>query len=217
MSLNQAIINQSIALSALAQSIRCVQQLAWKGQTSDADLRAVVSSLTAVDSPSAASVYGGSFELNSGLRLLSRQLDPKDKDKDPEFVNLAINVIALQAQLQKDQAIMARLGSEIDTLSTRYQDETIYSEEEGLNQLLQDCSTIYQNTLSKMALRIQVRGEPHHLQKPEVQFRVRASLLAAIRAVFLWRQSGGSRWHFLFKKKTLIEGIRYLIANPIKE
>ncbi len=214
---NNPILNQSIALSALSQAIRCVQNLAWKGQTNESDLRAIVASLLKVDAPTTVSVYGGSFELNSGLRLLSRQLDPTDKDKDPEFVNLAINVIALQDQLQKDSAIMARLGSEIDVLSTRYQDEGYLSDADKFESLLEDCSDVYKNTLSKMAFRIQVRGEPSYLQRPDIQYRVRSALLAAVRAVFLWRQSGGSRWHFLFKKKKLLEAARALITNPVRD
>ncbi|XMR37004.1 DUF489 family protein [Escherichia coli] len=41
--------------------------------------------------------------------------------------------------------------------------------------------------------RIQVAGTPLFLQQPLVQHKVRALLLAGIRACVLWRQLGGSR------------------------
>jgi high frequency lysogenization protein len=41
--------------------------------------------------------------------------------------------------------------------------------------------------------RIMVNGDPAHLNNPENANRIRALLLAGIRAAMLWRQSGGGR------------------------
>ncbi|TQV84462.1 high frequency lysogenization protein HflD [Aliikangiella coralliicola] len=217
MSFNEKIIDQCIALAGLAQSVRVVQNLAWKGQTSESDFKAVIASLLRIDAVSAAGVYNGSFEVSSGLRILNQQLDPQHRDKDPEFVNLAINVMSLQTQLDRNQKLMDVLTQRIQQLSTEYSDQAFYSEEGLFADLVNGCSETYKQTLSRLPNRIQVKGEPKFLKIPENQARVRAALLAAIRACFLWRQSGGSRWHFLFRKKQLLEGIRHLIASPVKE
>jgi len=217
MSNNQPVIDQCIALAGLSQAVRIVQHVAWKGQTNSTDFKAVLASLLRIDAPSAAAVYGGSFEVSTGLRILSHQIDPTHKDKDPEFVNMVINIMALQQQLNKDKKLMAVLSARIEQMTTRFQDLNFYNDETNFDQLIEDCSDTYKQTLSKLNDRIQVKGEPKFLKQPEIQAQVRAALLAAIRACFLWRQAGGSRWHFLFKKKDLLKGTRFLINNPIRE
>ncbi len=217
MSINQKTIDQCIALAGLTQAVRVVQHIAWKGNTNDTDFKAVLASVLRIDANSAAAVYGGSFELTSGLRYISRQIDPAHSDKDPEFVNLVINIMSLQSQIQKDKQLMQQLGEQTNNLSSRFSDLEFYSNEEIFESLLSAFSQAYQQTISKLPNRIQVKGQPTYLKQPGNQNRVRAALLAAIRACFLWRQSGGSRWHFLFNKKALLENINYLIANPLKE
>lgn len=217
MSINQKVIDQCIALAGLTQAIRTVQNIAWKGTTNDTDFKAVLASILRIDATSAAAVYGGSFEVSSGLRFLSKQIDPRHKEKDPEFVNLVINVMTLQSQLNNNQALMQKLAEETNTLSTKFLDLEFYTNDDLFEELIESTSKAYEKTLSQLPNRIQVKGEPQYLKIHANQIRVRASLLAAIRACFLWRQSGGSRWHFLFKKGVLLEGIQYLVANPIKE
>lgn len=217
MSLNQNIIDQCISLAGIAQSVRSVQHIAWKGQTNPTDLKAVVGSLLRVDASSAAAVYGGSFEVSTGLRLLSNQLDPQHRDKDPEFVSLMINVMTLQNQLSKNSTLMQTLTEEVNRLSYAFGKHDIYADDAMFEMLINRCSNVYQMTLSRLSNRIQVKGDPNFLKPEFNQSQVRAALLAAIRSCFLWRQSGGSRWHFLFKKKDLLAGFKLLLSNPIKE
>lgn len=217
MSINQKTLDQAIALAGLTQSIRVVQHIAWKGATNDTDFKAVLNSILRIDAKSAADVYAGTFEVSTGLRFLNQQLDPQNKEKDPEFVNLVINVISLQGQLEKNKALMQKLGEKTQLLSNQFLDSDFYTNDELFEKLIDSCSETYKETLSKLTNRIQVKGEPKYLKEDQNQQRVRAALLAAIRACFLWRQSGGSRWHFLFNKKALLEAIRYLISNPTRE
>ncbi|MCW8878039.1 MAG: high frequency lysogenization protein HflD [Kangiellaceae bacterium] len=216
MSNQQNTIDQCIALAALSQSVRCVQNVAWKGQTNPTDAKAVLTSLLSVTASSTAAVYEGSFELSSGLRLLGHQIDPQHKDKDPEFVNLAINVITIQQQLVSDKRLLNSLTEQIDRLSQEFNREAVYTQDDAYEDFINRCSDIYKQTLSKLPTRIQVKGEPRHLQQSDNQALVRALLLSAVRACFLWRQKGGSRWHFLFRKKLLLTGIKHLISNPVR-
>lgn len=217
MSINQNTIDQCIALAGLAQSVRIVQHIAWKGSTNSTDFKAVIASILRTEAKSTAAIYHGSFEVSTGLRLLSHQLDTQHKDKDPEFINIAINVIALQAQLQKNKKLLNLLTTKIDALSNKYSTEDLYNNDELFEEVVEACSDAYKQTLSKLSNRIQVKGEPQFLKQKVNQNYVRAALLAAIRSTFLWRQLGGSRWHFLFNKKALLQTIKHLMANPIKE
>ncbi len=216
MNINPQSIDQTIALAGLAQSIRIVQNIAWKGETSETDFKAVIGSLLRINAESAIAVFGGSFEVSTGLRLLKQQLDTANHSKDPEFVAIAINVITLQRQLESNSKVMNLLTSKISALSTRYSDLNYYQDEHLFEQILQQSSTAYEETVSTLSNRIQIKGEPKYLKQKENQEKVRAALLCAVRSAFLWRQSGGSRWHFLFKKKAILEAASYLLTNPQK-
>ena len=214
MSINQASIDQTVALAGLAQSIRIVQNVAWKGDANPTDFKAIAASLIRVNAPSAIAVYDGTFEVSTGLRLLKQQLDTKNPNKDPEFVALAINLINLHKQLSNNTQLLDRLSDYITKLSNQYGEVNFHQDEDIFSQLLADFSDAYKQTISKLPNRIQVKGEPKYLKIDANQIKVRAALLCAIRSIFLWRQSGGSRWHFFFKKKSILESVNYLISNP---
>jgi high frequency lysogenization protein len=126
-----------------------------------------------------------------------------------------INVIMLQKTVSKQSSLMNQLTSKIEQLSQNFSDANTLDDDVAFENLVKECSTIYQQTLSQLPRRIQVKGEPKYLKQESNQIYVRAILLAAIRACFLWRQLNGSRWDFLLRKNKLIEALRYLIANPI--
>jgi len=217
MNIDQQTIDQTIALAGIAQSIRIVQHIAWKGKTSDTDFKAVVASLLRIDAESAIAVYGGSFEVNSGLRLIKQQLDTASNEKDPEFVGLIINLLSLHKQINSNGPLMEKLSARMNKLSNQHREQNYFNDDELFQQLLEDCSDAYQQTISKLPNRIQVKGEPKYLKSKDNQVRVRAALLCAIRSTFLWRQSGGSRWQFLFKKKSILQSVDYLLKNPRRE
>ena len=75
-------------------------------------------------------------------------------------------------------------------------------------QVLANLASIYSEHISPIGPRIQVAGTPIYLQQPLVQHKVRALLLAGIRATVLWRQVGGRRRHILFARKKLVAAAR---------
>ncbi|MDH5434340.1 MAG: high frequency lysogenization protein HflD [Gammaproteobacteria bacterium] len=217
MSIDKKVTDQCIALAAMAQSIRVVQNIAWKGTTNDTDFKAVLVSILKTQAPSAAAIYNGSFELSTGLRILNGYFDPLSGSKDPEFIHLAINLIVSNDQLNKTPKILNSLTKDINWLSEKFNTEDIYTDDEIYQNYITECSEVYKKTLSRLSHRIKVNGKPEHLKQSKNQDRVRAALLAGIRACVLWRQLGGTRWHFLFKKALLTENIKHLISNPIRE
>jgi high frequency lysogenization protein len=50
-----------------------------------------------------------------------------------------------------------------------------------------------------------VQGEPTFLQQSDNVNKIRALLLAGIRAAVLWRQKGGRRWQFIFQSNKILE------------
>ena len=65
-------------------------------------------------------------------------------------------------------------------------------------------------TVSTLGPRIIVRGDPALLARPESANRIRALLLAGIRAAVLWRQCGGTRVGLILGRRRLLEAARGL-------
>ena len=55
-----------------------------------------------------------------------------------------------------------------------------------------------------MGPKIQVNGNPTCLQQTQTQHKIRALLLAGVRATVLWRQIGGKRRQLMFSRKAMI-------------
>jgi high frequency lysogenization protein len=72
---------------------------------------------------------------------------------------------------------------------------------------------IYVDVISPLGPRIQVTGSPAVLQSPQVQSKVRASLLAGIRAAVLWHQVGGGRLQLMFSRSRLCAQAKQILAH----
>jgi len=214
MNLDQLQIDRAVALAGIAQSVRIVQHIAWKGETSATDFKAMIASLLRIKADTAIAVYGGSFELITGLRIVKQQLDTQNPNKDPELVGITIHLLSLHKQLLARPDIMDKLSQGIENLAKAYSDDSFYQDEVVFSKLLTDISDVYQSTISKIGNRVQVNGDPKYLKLQDNQNKVRAALLCAFRSIFLWRQSGGSRWQFLFGKKAILAAVDGLIKNP---
>jgi len=72
---------------------------------------------------------------------------------------------------------------------------------------------LYVQTLSRLAPRILVEGNPTYLQQSAQVDQIRALLLAAVRAAVLWRQLGGTQMRLLFRRRQYAMMARGLLAG----
>jgi high frequency lysogenization protein len=71
-------------------------------------------------------------------------------------------------------------------------------------QVIARFADIYHRTISELSPRVHVHGESTFLQQPDNVNRIRALLLAGIRAAILWQQKGGRRWQFIFQSNKML-------------
>jgi high frequency lysogenization protein len=194
-----------LALAGVFQAAGLVTELARHGQCDQEALNASLDSLFVFDPDTVEAVFGGPAGVRHGLRILLAQLDQPQR-RDLEQARYAIALIHHADKLRRDPKRLAGLGEELEQLE----------EKRSLYQLADysrsaQIARIYQAHISPVQPQILVRGEPLYLQNPQIAERIRALLLAGIRAAILWRQCGGSRWRLLLGRTRLSRIARELL------
>jgi high frequency lysogenization protein len=195
-----------IALAGLLQAIRLVQEMANNGHAESRPLAACIGSLFAFDADEAEQVYGGVSELGPGLRRVIAQLDGSDRDTGQ--TRIAMNLLHLERRFMAS-------GATVEAVRRTLED--IGRQREALGpthpNILVRLGELYAEQISTLGPRVLVQGNPVYLSQATLVGEVRATLLAALRAAVLWRQSGGSYWDFLVSRRRMVEIAREMLGD----
>lgn len=200
---------QLVALGAVFESAVLVDTLARTGQVSEPAVACLIGSLLVRNPPSTLDVYGGSdLNLRDGYRALVSALerDPASLQRDP--LRYALALLALERQLNKRDDMLQVMGSRLDQV--QQQVEHFGPTHENV---IANCGSLYQDTISTFRQRIQVQGDSRHLQQANNAAKIRALLLAGIRSARLWRQLGGHRWQLVFSRSKLLKELYPLLRG----
>ena len=151
-------------------------------------------------------MFGGELrDIREGLTALHSVMGKQGKPNDIEVLRYALNLVHLESRLNRKPEMLDIIGERIDQAR-----HTAAHFGYLHGNLVSNLASIYQDTISTFRLRIQVSGDPAILQQEENAARVRAALLAGIRAAVLWRQTGGRRWQLVFSRGRVVDMARKL-------
>ncbi|KAE8178067.1 high frequency lysogenization protein HflD [Photobacterium carnosum] len=201
-----SIYDRTIAFAGMCQAVKLVQDVARNGNCDSAALSTMLNSIMATDPSDTIGVYGSEADLRIGLESMVRDIDGSSSGN--EITRYLVGVMALERKLSARRDSMAQLGDRVGTLKRQTVHFNLLDE-----QMLSNIASIYLDIISPLGPRIQVSGTPAQLQLPNVQHRVRALLLAAVRSAVLWSQVGGKRRHLLFGRKQMLEQAKILLAR----
>ncbi|MCD9547669.1 high frequency lysogenization protein HflD [Photobacterium carnosum] len=201
-----SIYDRTIAFAGMCQAVKLVQDVARNGNCDSAALSTILNSIMATDPSDTIGVYGSEADLRIGLESMVRDIDGSSSGN--EITRYLVGVMALERKLSARRDSMAQLGDRVGTLKRQTVHFNLLDE-----QMLSNIASIYLDIISPLGPRIQVSGTPAQLQLPNVQHRVRALLLAAVRSAVLWSQVGGKRRHLLFGRKQMLEQAKILLAR----
>ncbi len=196
---------RTLALAAVFQAATLVQAAAYGKDTDPEALETSIYSLFQLEVPSVAAVFGDIEGLETGLRRLHDTLH-NAPGRDREISRYVIALLHLERKLEKRTQLLDKIGSEID----RAQERLAHFDLLHAN-ILAQLASLYSETISTLKPRIMVNGDPYKLQDTDNANRIRALLLAGIRAAMLWYQLGGSRLHLLTRRGALSKTARQLI------
>lgn len=190
-----------IALAALIQVVTLVQKIAETGQINESEFETLLKSLLDENASTTEAVYGDISQLKTGLEQLNKQLSKDKKNKDVTLLRYVIALLHLERQLAKRPAMMDIISREIEQVPQQID----YFGDINNPQVIARLADIYHRTISELTPRIKVQGDPSFLQQADNVNRIRALLLAGIRAAILWRQKGGRRWQFLLQSSKILK------------
>jgi len=200
----------TLALAGVCQSARLVQQLAHQGHCDSDAMHVSLNSVIDLNPDSTLGVFGGSeANLKLGLETLLGVLNANNRQGlNAELTRYTLSLMVLERKLNSAKGALQTLGDRIDSLQRQLEHFDLESET-----LLSAMAGIYVDVVSPLGPRIQVTGSPAVLQSPQVQAKVRAALLAGIRAAVLWHQVGGGRLQLMFSRNRLTHQAKQILAH----
>jgi len=213
---------QAIALAGVFQAAALVEQIATRGMVSQNNLDASLFSIMQINADSTEEVYGGvrdlPYNLSIGLKNLQDLVEKPRAEHNRDVIRYALSVMHLERKLSADPEMLKTIGQRLKQVT----EQARYFNPEDADSLsnpstfahpsvVANLASLYQDTISTFSFRIQVTGDPRHLQNRENAAKIRALLLAGIRSAMLWRQKGGKRWHLMFFKSRLRPTLKKLM------
>ncbi|MCU7977024.1 high frequency lysogenization protein HflD [Shewanella sp. SW36] len=197
--MNEQLINRTMAFAGILQAIAQVQHLARHGELDIAELAASLNTILVTNPDNTADVYQDKIVLQKGYKLILNQLGDSSQ-KDVEITRYLVGVLALERKLVRSNSGLGMLAERINQVNRQLHHFAITDE-----QVVANLASIYSDIISNLGPKIQISGNPVCLQRPIVQHKIRALLLAAIRSAVLWRQLGGKRRHLVFARKAIVD------------
>lgn len=208
---NNRLYNETIALAAIVQAATLVADLATKNHISEEYFATSITSIFKIQSNSIEDVFDGKANnipgLSIGFKTLGNIIN-KRLASDGNILRYSLEIIALQRRLQRNNQLAATISKRIEKLMPQLEFNSVTDQ-----LIIAALSSIYEDTLSKLGRRIQVTGDRSYLENPYNTHKIRALLLAGVRAAMLWQQVGGKRWHVIFYKKQIALNAKNLLLS----
>lgn len=203
--MSKTLNDRTLALGGIFMAVSLVQQIARKGMADSQQMEDALRTLFISDPQTTLEVYGGKAQIEAGLRALILNLSQSEAH-NVELLRYVITLLHLERHLAKRKDLLNTIEQGLEQAQQQMEHFPLLHAN-----ILARLADTYSHTLSTLSPRIMVQGDGGFLNQPDNVNKVRALLLAAIRSTVLWRQSGGSRWQFIFRRKTFIEAAKRLL------
>lgn len=206
--------SETIALGALFQCCTQIQRIATTGYYDEKAVSCVLRALAVTDPKTVEDIYNPDY-LNVGFKQIIDSFSKSELTKSSDTIivtKMALKLISLAHSVERNQRIFQRLSDEIDALSKAVTTEHSDFLNDELN--VGSISTqnnfhlfgsLYQSIISPNFAKLLIYGDERFLKDTDNQEKIRALLLAGIRAVILWRQVGGRRRFLIFRRKDILK------------
>ncbi|GAA3919855.1 high frequency lysogenization protein HflD [Litoribacillus peritrichatus] len=209
--MKHTIEDRAIALAGVFQAAQMVDQIANSGNCNSFTLENSLQSLLNTAPDDTLAVFGNNLmNIRQGIQSLKEFMTPKSQGITPNALRYSISLLHIESRIRRDSELLNVISVRLEQLEKQLEHFDITHEN-----VIRSIADIYKDTVSTLKFRIQVNGNPTYLQTPHNAEKIRAILLAGVRAAILWRQVGGRRWHLIFSRRQYLQAAeRLLNTNP---
>lgn len=143
--------------------------------------------------------------LAPGLNLLTNTVNMAADQQSARQLSYAFQIIQLTQNLVKRPDLLQQLSEEIPRISA--QDST--------EDQLMSIGEFYEQSVSTLSYRIQVKGTQGYLRQPLIAQKIRGILFCSIRFALLWRQQGGSKFDFIIRKRNIATSAQNILNQTL--
>ena len=186
---------RTLALAGVAQAARIVDLAAKTGSWPTPFVEASIHSLFCFEPDAVDAVFGTRQGIRLGLEQLSACLSLSQDESAAQTLRYTLAMLQLEKRFAKRDDLQSIVHARLKHAA--YGADNFSS---SINTLTSGIAAIYQDTLSTLPYRIKITGSAQHLNSPQVADLVRSLLLCGVRAAFLWRQLGGSRFKLMLSR-----------------
>jgi len=197
---------QAVALAAVFQACHLVDQLANTGGASSQEVKVSMAALLNQSPQSIEDLYGSEQALETGINAMTLLLDEYQGTElyAPITLVYTLSVLSIERQLNSRPVMLKAVAEGIENANRQALHFSVVHDN-----VLANIASLYQQTLSTLRQRIQVKGNAMYLQQPGVAERIRCMLFAAVRSAHRWRQLGGKRYHLVLYRKALVKALKH--------
>lgn len=203
--------DRCLALAGVFQAARIAQQFARDGKADQHAWQHSMQSIFITNPETVEEVFGGINGVELGLQLISERLIKSTDKLDMEMLQYIVIIMHLAKTMAKKKlmadAITDGVASIAETSSYFKTDDTNDIHPTTITKL----ADLYRLTVSTLQPQIMVNGDEDFLKQHAIAEKIRASLLAGIRAAHLWHQLGGNRMRILFMRKQISSTAKQLL------
>ena len=203
--------DKTIALVGIYQVAQQVFDLATTGNTDELAFQTSINTLFCDSPENTLDVFGGDVvAIQLGVNTLLAQMlsNQEASNRNIEITKYVLSLMILEKKISSIDGLLTKVFNVIETAKNNRAQFGEFHEN-----IIATLARAYRENISNIQPRIMVNGAHGHLQNPHVANKIRALLLAGIRASILWRQVGGSRWGLLWHRKKYLKNVQSLLRN----
>jgi high frequency lysogenization protein len=199
--------NQTLALAGMFQAATLVNELALHGNCDQAEFDCSFASLFTIDVQTTREAMGDLPCLTRGFKALGDYLGGENRSPGRNIAYYLLSMLKLSAQVLRDDELAEKLLTGLQTID-RDSNEFDLPRQTRIIKI----GGLYQDCISTLSPRIIVHGEQNYLRNDDNAAKIRALLLAGIRAGVLWQQLGGNRWNLFWSRKKYVATARKFLS-----
>lgn len=201
--------DQLLALAALIQAVSFASELAMDGTCDILSAQHLIAAIYVFDTPSTEKLYPAR-QLTIGLQAFNQLFTPNEslKARQQSLARYVVKLNNLAKKLYRQPTIMTELATRIQQATVQ---RDFFANEP--DRALESLSGIYLWLAHAVKVDFKILGQSQYLHDHQRVNRIRALLLAGVRAAVLWQQLGGTAWQLWWRRKTYLQLSQQLLTN----